>query len=134
MRISPEVEVAFSLATARLARRHEYVTVEHLLYALLFDDDTAETVKHAGGDVENLKKALETYLDERARGAARGRETAASACRSASSGSWAARRCTCSRRQEELKGVNVLVAMFAERDSPRPSRSSASRASAASTW
>ena len=41
MRVSPEVEIAFALAQREAARRrHEYVTVEHLLYALLFDEET----------------------------------------------------------------------------------------------
>ena len=36
MRISPEVEIALSVAASDAARRrHEYVTIEHLLYALL---------------------------------------------------------------------------------------------------
>ncbi len=65
MRISPEVEIAFSLATREAARRrHEYVTVEHLLYALLFDEETAEVVRHAGGDAAALKKKLEQFLDD----------------------------------------------------------------------
>ena len=65
MRISPEVEIALSLANNEAARRrHEYITIEHLLYALLFDDATALIVKHAGGDVGRLKKELERFLDE----------------------------------------------------------------------
>ena len=59
MRISPEVEIAFALATREAQkRRHEYVTVEHLLYALLFDAETADVLKNAGGDVAALKKRL----------------------------------------------------------------------------
>ena len=51
MRISPEVEVAFGLAAREAARRkNEYVTVEHLFYALLFDDSTCEAIRHAGGN------------------------------------------------------------------------------------
>ena len=39
MRISPEVEIALSLAANEAARRrNELVTLEHLLYALLFDE------------------------------------------------------------------------------------------------
>ena len=42
MRISPEVEIALQVAQSDASRRrHEYVTLEHLLYALLFDDATA---------------------------------------------------------------------------------------------
>src|SRR3954471_2219278 len=64
MRVSPEVEIAFSLATREAARRrHEFVTVEHLLYALLFDDETAQILRHAGTDTPALKKKLEKFLD-----------------------------------------------------------------------
>src|SRR5215831_15948163 len=64
MRVSPEVEIAFSLATREAARRrHEFVTVEHLLYALLFDEETAQVVRHAGGDAPALKNKLEKFLD-----------------------------------------------------------------------
>ena len=64
MRISPEVEIALSVAANEAARRrHEYVTVEHLLYALLFDEATANVVRHAGGDPPKLKKDLEAYFD-----------------------------------------------------------------------
>src|SRR5262245_7786158 len=64
MRISPEVEVAFSLATRDAAKRyHEHVTLEHLLYALLFDTATADVVRHAGGDIRALKEKLVAFLD-----------------------------------------------------------------------
>src|SRR3954467_10677416 len=65
MRVSPEVEIAFSLATREAQkRRHEFVTVEHLLYALLFDEESAQIVRHAGGDTTELKKKLEKFLDD----------------------------------------------------------------------
>ena len=65
MRISPEVEIALSLAANEAARRrHEFVSVEHLLYALLFDDETANVIRHAGGDLKAIKKGLEGYLDQ----------------------------------------------------------------------
>ena len=63
MRISPEVEIAFSLATREASRRrHEFVTIEHLLYALLFDEETAEVLRHAGGDTPLLKKKPSDYM------------------------------------------------------------------------
>src|SRR5215472_18768803 len=65
MRISPEVEIALSVAASDAARRrHEYVTVEHLLYALLLDHTTANVVRHSGGDPSGLMKQLERYLSE----------------------------------------------------------------------
>ena len=117
MRISPEVEIALSVATNEAARRrHEYVTIEHLLYALLFDDGTADIVRHAGGDVKALKKKLETFLDEM-----EALEEGAEVMPTASLGvNRAIRRAAMhvqSSGKEEVKGANVLVAIFAERDS-----------------
>jgi ATP-dependent Clp protease ATP-binding subunit ClpA len=118
MRISPEVEVAFGLATREAQRRrHEYVTVEHLFYALLFDEETKDVVRHAGGDVEKLKKLLEQFLDDDLEAVPEEsfdapvlslgfqRVVGRAAMHVQSSG------------KEELKGKNVLVAIFAEQDS-----------------
>jgi ATP-dependent Clp protease ATP-binding subunit ClpA len=118
VRISPEVEVAFGLATREAQRRrNEYVTVEHLFYALLFDEETAEILKHAGASAEKLKKQLEAYLDEEIESLPEEtfdapvlslgfqRVVGRAAMHVQSSG------------KEELKGKNVLVAIFAEEDS-----------------
>jgi len=65
MQMSVEVEIALNQAQNEAARRrHEYMTVEHLLHALCFDPSTSRILKHAGGDVEGLKKSLGKYLDE----------------------------------------------------------------------
>ncbi|HTJ82262.1 MAG TPA: Clp protease N-terminal domain-containing protein, partial [Polyangiaceae bacterium] len=119
MRISPEVEVAFGLATREAQRRrHEYVTVEHLFYALLFDQETKEVLRHAGADVDKLKKKLEKFLDEEIEATTDEdfesptlslgfqRVVGRAAMHVQSSG------------KEELKGKNVVVAIFAEQDSP----------------
>jgi ATP-dependent Clp protease ATP-binding subunit ClpA len=45
-----------------LRRRHEYVTLEHLLYALLHDRDAAEVVRACGGDIDVLKKQLDDFM------------------------------------------------------------------------
>ena len=47
-----------------LARRHAYVTVEHLLFAMLHDVAGAEILHHAGADVTALKAALLRYFEE----------------------------------------------------------------------
>src|SRR5438046_2202394 len=41
-----------------LRRRHEYVTLEHLLFALLHDREAADVLRACGGDVDVLKKQL----------------------------------------------------------------------------
>jgi len=65
MQMSVEVEIALNQAQNEAARRrHEYMTVEHLLHALCFDPSTSKILKHSGADVEGLKKSLAKYLDE----------------------------------------------------------------------
>ena len=118
MRISPEVEIALSLAANEAGRRrHEYITVEHLLYALLFDDATALIVKHAGGDVPKLKKELERFLDEQIEQLA---DEDVSSPQPSIGVQRAIRRAAAhvqSSGKEEVTGANVLIAIFAERDS-----------------
>ncbi|HEY2512071.1 MAG TPA: AAA family ATPase, partial [Polyangiaceae bacterium] len=118
MRISPEVEIALSLAANEAGRRrHEYITVEHLLYALLFDDATALIVKHAGGEVPKLKKELERFLDEQIEQLA---DEDVSSPQPSIGVQRAIRRAAAhvqSSGKEEVTGANVLIAIFAERDS-----------------
>ncbi len=117
MRISPEVEVAFSLATREAAkRRHEYVTLEHLLYALLFDTETADAVRHAGGDIRKIKTRLEAYLDNEVDRV--DEETNPSLSLGFQRVVGRAAMHVQTSGKNELKGVSVLVAMFAERDCP----------------
>ena len=46
-------------------RRHEYVCVEHLLFAILFDSVGVEIIESCGGSIEGLKNSLETFFNER---------------------------------------------------------------------
>ncbi len=45
-------------------RRHAYVTVEHLLFALLHDERGIEILKSCGGQIESLKRDLERFFRE----------------------------------------------------------------------
>jgi ATP-dependent Clp protease ATP-binding subunit ClpA len=47
-----------------ISRRHAYVTVEHLFFALLHDERGIEVLRHAGGDVAALRAALERFFRE----------------------------------------------------------------------
>jgi len=47
-----------------LARRHAYLTVEHLLYALIHDDRGAEVLRSCGVNLDVLKAALKRFFDE----------------------------------------------------------------------
>ncbi|HLJ73169.1 MAG TPA: AAA family ATPase, partial [Thermoanaerobaculia bacterium] len=46
-----------------IQRRHEYVTLEHLLYALLHDRDAAKVIRECGGDVDMLMKQLDDFMN-----------------------------------------------------------------------
>ena len=58
-------ETLNSAAVEAIKRRHEYVTLEHLLFALLEDGTAANVIRHCGGDLEVLRRGLEKYFDER---------------------------------------------------------------------
>jgi len=118
MRISPEVEIALQVAQSDAARRrNEYVTLEHLLYALLLDNTTANVVRHAGGEAGALKERLEQYLNEQLEQLP---EDAAGDLPTPSLGVQRAIRRAVnhvkSSGKEEVTGANVLIAMFAEHD------------------
>ena len=46
-------------------RGHEYLTAEHMLYAILFSPEGIEIIENCGGDIEALKKNLSHHFDER---------------------------------------------------------------------
>ena len=46
------------------SRRHEYVTLEHVLWAFLDDKGTNTIIEASGGDIDALRKDLETFFDE----------------------------------------------------------------------
>jgi ATP-dependent Clp protease ATP-binding subunit ClpA len=65
MRISRELEITLNLAVNEARRRrHAFLSIEHLLYALLNDADVTEILRHCGGDAAALKRDLERYFDE----------------------------------------------------------------------
>ncbi|AKV03066.1 ATP-dependent Clp protease ATP-binding subunit ClpA [Labilithrix luteola] len=119
MRISPEVEIALSLAANEAARRrHEYVTLEHLLYALLFDEATAAVVRHAGGDAASIKTELEQFLTDQLESVPEDNYTTPTASLGVQRAIRRAVSHVQSSGKDQVTGANVLVAIFAERDSP----------------
>jgi ATP-dependent Clp protease ATP-binding subunit ClpA len=59
-----EVQIAFSLAVREAQRRrHEFLTTEHVLYAILFEESGQELVVACGADAERLRQGLEEYFD-----------------------------------------------------------------------
>ncbi|MCA9504899.1 MAG: ATP-dependent Clp protease ATP-binding subunit ClpA [Myxococcota bacterium] len=47
-----------------IVRRHAYLTVEHLLYALIHHEEGARILRHSGADVDRLRVELERFFDE----------------------------------------------------------------------
>ena len=45
-------------------RRHAYVTLEHLLFALLHDERGVEIISSCGGNIEALKQDLERFFQD----------------------------------------------------------------------
>src|SRR3974377_1302429 len=98
-------------------RHHEYATLEHLLLALIEDQDAAAVMRACNVDLEKLRSRLVAYLESEldnlvADGAEDSKPTAGfqrvlqrAVIHVQSSG------------REEATGANVLVAIFAERES-----------------
>ncbi len=63
--LTKELEATLGIAVDEaVKRRHEYVTLEHLLFALLSDDAASEVLLNCGADISGLRTLLETYLSE----------------------------------------------------------------------
>ncbi len=64
MMISRELEATLSLAVREATRRkHEFLTLEHVLFALLHDGEVADVVRHCGADPERLKAEVDSFLE-----------------------------------------------------------------------
>jgi len=98
---------------ARL-RRHEFVTLEHLLYALTYDKVASQVLKHCGADLNRVRRDLEAFFDTHLEkldqeeepqytvGVQYVLQIAATHIQSA--------------EKEEMDGGNVLVALFREKE------------------
>ncbi len=63
--ISKELSVTLSLAVKEARkRRHEYVSIEHLLFAILNDSLGFEIIESCGGEPVKLNAVLESFFDE----------------------------------------------------------------------
>ena len=97
-------------------RRHEYATLEHLLFALTEDTDAVAVLRACGVDMDRLREELLDYIDNELSNlitthigdakptAGFQRVLQRAAIHVQSSG------------REEVTGANVLVAMFSERE------------------
>ena len=64
--ITKELQETLNFAAMEaIKRRHEYVTLEHLLYALVHDKTASSVLRHCGGRAETLVRELEDFFDEK---------------------------------------------------------------------
>ncbi len=118
--IAQELEVSLHMAfvEARQAR-HEFITVEHLLLALLDNPSAAEVLRACAVNIDDLRKTLSNFINDNTPtvpgssevdtqptlGFQRVIQRAIMHVQSASNG------------KKEVTGANVLVAIFGEKDS-----------------
>jgi ATP-dependent Clp protease ATP-binding subunit ClpA len=63
--LSPDLQATLQRAVADVRRRrHEYLTLEHLLLAMLDDPTAVDIVQKCGGDVVELRDEIEVFLEE----------------------------------------------------------------------
>lgn len=64
--INKELEITIE-ATIRDAenRRHEYLTVEHILFAVLHDEWGIDIIANCGGDIVKIKSLLEDFFEKK---------------------------------------------------------------------
>ena len=117
-----KVSVALSNALERITReatqkRHEYFTLEHMLLALLHDNETASIIEACSGNLEILEEELQNYLDSETSvlppTVQRTPEHTVSVRRVFRSASVYVYK----REAEELKGQDLLVELMREDDS-----------------
>jgi len=63
--INRELQITLQAALREaVARRHAFLTVEHLLYALLHDERGVDVLGNCGANLPRLKEALERFFDD----------------------------------------------------------------------
>jgi ATP-dependent Clp protease ATP-binding subunit ClpA len=64
--LTKELQETLSAAVEEaVQRRHEYVTLEHLLFAMLNDSTSRDVLYNVGGDLEKLGDELEKFFSQR---------------------------------------------------------------------
>ena len=113
-------ELEFSLNAAfrdARARRHEYVTVEHLLTALLDNPSAAQVLRACGGNLDDLRKNLVSFLNENVPSLPNESDAEAQPTVGFQRVIQRAVLHVQGVGKKEVTGANVLVAMFGEKDS-----------------
>lgn len=111
-----EVVLSNALAFAR-KERHEIITVEHLLFALLNEHEARRVIVSCGGDIHELKKSLERYLQNEIPLLVEDSEYEPQPGRGFQRVMQRAILHVQSSGKKEVRGANVLVAVFNEKES-----------------
>ena len=117
--LSKELEKSLNeIAQSASSRRHEFITVEHLLLALLTNQAAIDVLKNVGADVGKLGTELEKYIEETTpvlppSDEEHGPQTTLGFQRVVSRSLFHVQ----SSGRKEVTGANVLVAMFSEQES-----------------
>src|SRR5919106_4963031 len=116
--ISKELEATlnFALKEAK-TRRHEYVSLEHLLYALLRDKDGKAAIIACGGDIDRLNKSLEEFFNGQMETLPHGWDQEPQQTLSFHRVLQRAVIHAQSAERKEINGGNLLIAMYREPDS-----------------
>ena len=63
--ISKELSATLGFAVREAKkRRHEYVSIEHVLFAVLHDNTGMEIIENCGGSIDGLREKLEAFFEE----------------------------------------------------------------------
>ena len=116
--IAQELEVSLHMAFVEARqKRHEFITVEHLLLALLDNPTAAEVLRSCGANMDELRKSLTQHVSEQTPRIAADREVDTQPTLGFQRVIQRAILHVQSSGKKEVTGANVLVAIFGEKDS-----------------
>jgi len=116
--IAQELEVSLHMAFVEARqKRHEFITVEHLLLALLDNPSSAEVLRACATDMEVLRKELQTFIQDHTPTVPGTDEIDTQPTLGFQRVIQRAILHVQSSGKKEVTGANVLVAIFGEKDS-----------------
>ena len=116
--IAQELEVTLHMAFVEARqKRHEFITVEHLLLALLDNPSTAEVLRACTSDIEALRKELADFVNEHTPTVAGTEDIDTQPTLGFQRVIQRAILHVQSSGKKEVTGANVLVAIYGEKDS-----------------
>src|SRR5512140_2461074 len=116
--IAQELEVSLHMAFVEARQKqHEFITVEHLLLAMLDNPSAAEVLKACGVDLEELRGVLADFISEHTPRLSPHSEADTQPTQGLQRVIQRAILHVQSSGKKEVTGANVLVAIFGEKDS-----------------